>query len=145
VYIRAASREMMAKSNSSVTTTSRRKKWQQPSADLEASWTSLDIFAKSHKGRLSMEGECVSVCVSVAMCSSAYMSADIMHCYYVTEDTLDEYLRTVSTPGTGITVDGSSQKSAVTKVPTAPLQTKSRQLLCRRSPRSRFRVVVSCF
>ena len=36
---------------------SRRKKWQQPSIDLEASWTSLDMFARSHKGRLSMEGK----------------------------------------------------------------------------------------
>lgn len=36
---------------------SRRKKWQQPSLDLEASWTSLDVFSKSHRGRISMEGK----------------------------------------------------------------------------------------
>ena len=60
-YRRSASREMnrseRKKTVNSMAAASRRKKWQQPSSDLEASWTSLDVFAKSHKGRLSMEGE----------------------------------------------------------------------------------------
>ena len=70
-YRRTASREM-SRTEQSVTdvkqsprvsrrreaaAAARRKKWQQPSVDLEALWTSLDAFAKSHKGRLSMEGE----------------------------------------------------------------------------------------
>lgn len=58
-YRRTASREMSRAERSRTKnslTTSRRKKWQQPSVDLEASWTSLDAFDKSHRGRLSMEG-----------------------------------------------------------------------------------------
>ncbi|XP_067928203.1 katanin-interacting protein-like [Watersipora subatra] len=100
-YRKTASKEMTRaqrrRANNCSAAESRRKKWQQPSVDLEASWTSLDMFARSHKGRLSMEG-----------------------------DALDEYLRSVSTPGTGITVDATGLLSKE-QPSTTPLQVISEE------------------
>lgn len=82
-YRQQASRDMARrapKNSKNDAARARRRKWQQGSvADLEASWTSLDLFARSQKGRLSMEGDALEEYLRSAGVSSETTQSATTH------------------------------------------------------------------